>query len=600
MSFPFQWVLGEDWSSKRRARTSSVGARRPSRRIEVEGLESRRMLSVTINEFALPPMPPDNLADIVTGPDHNLWFTEFLNNKIGEFNPTTHALAEYSVATGTSEPLGIAVGPDGNLWFTLFGLGEIGEINPTTHAIAEFTIPESVLLAAPREITSGPDGNLWFTDQTGAQIGEISPTTHAITEFPTPGRRGASGITFGPDGNLWYTGGGWNFIGELNPTTHAFTEFAVPTPASSPSEITAGPDGNLWFTEAFGDKIGQINPTTHVIAEFPIPSAASQPGGIVTGPDGNLWFTEGFIGVNKIGEINPTTHAISEFPVPTPVSGPAAIAVGPDGNLWFTEEGRGQIGQVVLTAPAVAPDVEVSGAAPVSATVGSAVTYTLTVTNDGTTTATGVTLFDTLPAGVVFDSATGGVTPVNRVLTFALGGLAAGASASFTIVVTAAASGTLLNHAAVSMSQTDPTPLDNGTTQITAIVSVDGPRIVSVQVHAKRHGARGEPPTLALLFNEALNPGLASDRADYHLVVLRRKHSPSLAIKSAIYNSTTQTVTLTPAGRLNRRQKYQLTVKGAGPGAIADTRGNLLDGQGNGRPGSDSVTTVTASNFVMS
>jgi hypothetical protein len=33
---------------------------------------------------------------------------------------------------------------------------------------------------------------------------------------------------------------------------------------------------------------------------------------------------------------------------------------------------------------------------------------------------------------------------------------------------------------------------------------------------------------------------------------------------------------------------------------VADAHGNLLDGQGNGEPGSDFVTTVTASNFVTS
>jgi hypothetical protein len=67
-----------------------------------------------------------------------------------------------------------------------------------------------------------------------------------------------------------------------------------------------------------------------------------------------------------------------------------------------------------------------------------------------------------------------------------------------------------------------------------------------------------------------------------------------------VYDSATQTVTLTPARRLNRHRVYQLTITGTGPSGVADTHGNLLDGRGNGEPGSDFVTTVTASNLVIS
>ena len=59
---------------------------------------------------------------------------------------------------------------------------KIGEINPTTHAITEFALP--TVTADPRGITAGPDGNLWFTEHAAETIGEINPTTHAITEFP--------------------------------------------------------------------------------------------------------------------------------------------------------------------------------------------------------------------------------------------------------------------------------------------------------------------------------------------------------------------------------------------------------------------------------
>jgi virginiamycin B lyase len=400
----------------------------------------------------------------VTGPDGNLWFAE-AGGKIGEINPATHAISEFTIPTTDSDPHGITVGPDGNIWFTEFTGDKIGQINPTTHAIAQFPIPAPG--SHPVGIIAGPDGNLWFAEETGNKIGEIDPTTHVITEFAVPTPLSIpEGITAGPDGNLWFTEADGDRIGEINPTTHAIAEFLLPTSTGAPVGITTGPDGNLWFTDGLGNNIGQINPTTHAIVEFAVPTPATQLGQIAAGLDGNLWFTEE--GGTKIGQINPATHAITEFLAPTPSSIPTGITAGPDGNIWFTEQ-SGNIGEVVLQAAPTAPDLALTGNAPGSLTLGNDVTYTLTVTNNGTASATGVTLSDTLPAGATFVSATDGVTPVNGVLTFSVGNLNAGASASFTIVDSPTAAGTLTDQASVSGSQGDPTPADNSVTLTTSV-----------------------------------------------------------------------------------------------------------------------------------
>jgi uncharacterized repeat protein (TIGR01451 family) len=109
---------------------------------------------------------------------------------------------------------------------------------------------------------------------------------------------------------------------------------------------------------------------------------------------------------------------------------------------------------------------------PAAPTPGSNVTYTITVTNAGPSTSTGVTIADTLPAGLsnpqysivsgggTFDSSTGQWTGLN---------LTAGSSATLQIVATVDnnTSGTIVNTAVVSplgpTGAIDPTP-DNGQT----------------------------------------------------------------------------------------------------------------------------------------
>ena len=578
--------------------TAAARSRRPITRLRVEGLESRCLLSVAINEFAVPTIGSGPVG-ITAGPDGNLWFTEYNSNKIGEINPTTHAITEFPIpdAELTTGSYGITTGADGNLWFTEEAGNKIGQINPTTHAITEFPLPSGA--TGPTGITAGPDGNLWFTIDNN-EIGQINPTTHAIIVFSPSVARSASepaGITVGPDGNLWFTEFDSNFIGQFNPTTHTYTEFPIPTSDAGPNAIAAGPDGNLWFTERDADKIGVINSTTHAFTELTVPTPNSEPTGITAGPDGNVWFTEG--SGDHVGQINPATHAITEFPVLTTESEPDGIAAGPDGNLWFTESAEsGRIG-VVLGVPA--SDLSVSGTVPGSVTESTNVTDTLTVTNNGIGSASGVTLTDTLPSGVTFVSATGEVTPVDGVLTVALGNVAAGASATVTIVVTPKSAGTLTNTVKVSMNRTGPDQIVASLTQMITVTAAKpggspgagaGPTIVSM----KRFGYHALPTTLVLTFDQPLDATTAQDARYYRIVGPAGR---TIAIKNAVYDPANLTVTLHPVDRISIHHRYELIVDGTAPHGVTNTRGLLLDGNDSGSADSDYRASLTWRNLVL-
>jgi uncharacterized repeat protein (TIGR01451 family) len=92
-------------------------------------------------------------------------------------------------------------------------------------------------------------------------------------------------------------------------------------------------------------------------------------------------------------------------------------------------------------------------------TVGNELTYTITVTNNGPDNATGVTLTDTLPATVNLISvqtSQGSYSQAGNTLTFQLGTLAAGASATITMVVVPTSPGTVTNRAVLSSAETEP------------------------------------------------------------------------------------------------------------------------------------------------
>ncbi len=130
------------------------------------------------------------------------------------------------------------------------------------------------------------------------------------------------------------------------------------------------------------------------------------------------------------------------------------------------------------------------------------------------------------------------------------------------------------------------------TVDSTAPVAPVAPKITRVE----RYGFHKHATFLVLLFNEQLDPAHAQDPANYWIIGPSGQH---IGIKTAFYNPTTQTVTLSPDQLINIHHNARLIVNGKGSGGVADRHETLLDGAGDGDPGSNYVTTLSWRNLVF-
>ncbi|WP_406700438.1 Calx-beta domain-containing protein [Singulisphaera sp. Ch08] len=168
-------------------------------------------------------------------------------------------------------------------------------------------------------------------------------------------------------------------------------------------------------------------------------------------------------------------------------------------SLTANEPEASLVNNLASSTTTVAPlaDLRVSVQAPPHPTlVGQPLTYIVTLTNQGPSTATGISLVDVLPAGVVFVSASdnvgGDLTIRDGVVTDAFASLASGGVVVLTIVVTPTlASGSLLTNEVSVTSGVADSDGTNDSASVTTQVNPASDLSVSVDASASEVGAGG-------------------------------------------------------------------------------------------------------------
>lgn len=153
-----------------------------------------------------------------------------------------------------------------------------------------------------------------------------------------------------------------------------------------------------------------------------------------------------------------------------------AFVLIPDGSVSAAQPSAPCLGTTPPPPPQGADLSLTLTDAPDPVTVGSTLTYTLTVVNNGADTAVAVNVSDTLPANVAFSSATAsqGACAGGASVSCDLGDLASGATATIQIAVLPTTAGILSNTASASSLSTELNPADNSATATTTVSTPTG------------------------------------------------------------------------------------------------------------------------------
>jgi type VI secretion system secreted protein VgrG len=234
--------------------------------------------------------------------------------------------------------------------------------------------------------------------------------------------------------------------------------------------------------------------------------------------------------------------------------------------------------QTVNAAALVATNTQLSSSA-LTATVGQTINLTAAVTSSSTATPTGTVTFK--------DGSN------------VLGTVALGGNGQAVLAVSTLSQGTHMISAVYSGSSTFATSPSNVIAEV-----LTQPAVAPTETNTKRFGFHQQPTSLVLTFSAALNPTRAQTVSDYQIMTLGGPGRGGsnvghvIAVSSAVYNPTADTVTLDLSERLDVHNQYQLTVEGTAPNGLTGATGLLLDGANNGKPGSNFVTVISRSTLA--
>lgn len=417
---------------------------------------------------------------------------EGLGNTIAAIDPTTGVIQK-TIFVG-SEPNRLALSTDGKQLFVgLNGAGAVRQVDLTTAtAGTQFSLgggngiynpPYTAvgLAAVPGQPNSvavyATNGVVTIYD---SGVARTNPSSGLSTYF----NQNVGGLTFGSSASTLYVMS--NAIGGV---LYQLTVDSTGITASK--QIATGTGGStLQYDNGYlyvPTGVAYNASTGAITGQFSVPNGGATPtaaqGPIVSDSTLNrAWILpNNFSSTAQLVAYDETTYN----PVATlPVNGVASIYSGNNGNpadlIRWGQDGvafhtatqlyvfQGPIVKDNTSSPA---DISVGVAAPAATTTGTAMNWTITVSNLGPNTAQGVTANGAMPAGIIFGSiqASQGSCSASGEFYCDLGSIASGSSASVTITTTPTDAATLQLTAKVASVSYDPISTNNQATANTAV-----------------------------------------------------------------------------------------------------------------------------------
>ena len=287
-----------------------------------------RATHVVITTYDLP-RPTIAPHDVRTDAAGHVWYSNFVENFLGELDPKTGVNTDYPIPVLKPEsPVGtLDLEPDavGNLWLALMFQTGVAKFDMKTKTFQVFPVQTGLnndstqqSMVMPR--SSRVDGKVWSNDvakQSLARLDLKSGRYELIDPFkllPKGHQHSPYGMAADDENNLYFMDFADENIGRIDAKTGAATIYPTPTPKSRPRRTMLDDQGRLWFTEFAADKLGMFDIKTESFKEWDVPTPHTYPYDVFMDKNGELW--SGGMASDRVLRFDPRSGQAVEYLLP--------------------------------------------------------------------------------------------------------------------------------------------------------------------------------------------------------------------------------------------------------------------------------------------
>jgi len=291
-----------------------------------------RATHVVITEYDL---PRKTIAphDVRTDAAGNVWYSDFVENVLGELDPKTGAERDYPISilkpkfpTGS---LDLEADADGNLWLALMfqaGLARFDlktktfRVYPVDAALNDDAMQQSMVMPRADHV----DGEVWTNDVARHAIMRLDLKTgkyRRIDPFAFLGGGHAHapyGMAVDAKNNLYFMDFGDENVVRVDAKTGAATVFPTPTKGSRPRRTMLDARGHLWFAEFAANKLAMFDTKAESFKEWEAPTPYTYPYDVFCDRNGELWSAG--MASDRVLRFDPQSGRSVEYLLPRPAN----------------------------------------------------------------------------------------------------------------------------------------------------------------------------------------------------------------------------------------------------------------------------------------
>jgi virginiamycin B lyase len=260
----------------------------------------------------------------------------------------THVvITEYDLPRRTIAPHDVRIDRDGNVWYSNFVENFLGELDPKTGAHREYPIPieKPAFPTGSLDLEADADGNLWLAMMFQTGLARFDMKTRTFRIFPIEGIADDDAMqqsmvmprADNVDGKVWTNDVARHAVMRLDLKTDRYQrldpfQFLPQGRLHAPYGMAADAANDLYFMDFGDENIVRVDARTGAATIFPTPTPDSRPRRTMLDDQGRLWFAE--FAANKLAMFDTRTESFKEWDVPTPYTYPYDVFCDKLGELW--------------------------------------------------------------------------------------------------------------------------------------------------------------------------------------------------------------------------------------------------------------------------